>query len=131
MRHTKQRCSCKAFTMIELLIVMAVIALLLSIAAPRYFHSVDVGKEAALRQDLFVMRDAIDKFRGDTGRYPESLAELVDKHYIRVIPADPITDRADSWVIVSPPELNLGSGVYDVKSGAEGKNAEGSAYSEW
>jgi len=118
------------FTLIELIVVMAIIALLVTVAVPRYFASVDRSKEAVLRTDLNVMRDAIDKFYGDKGRYPENLAELVGKRYLRALPRDPITESTDTWVVVPPADPGL-SGVYDVKSGASGDSAEGSPYSSW
>lgn len=118
------------FTLIELLVVMAVIGLLLSLAAPRYFGSVDLAREAALRQDLAVMRDAIDKHFADTGRYPATLEELATRRYLRRVPVDPITERADSWVIVPPADSALGA-VYDVASGAGGTARDGSAYASW
>src|SRR6185312_426091 len=85
------------FTLVELLVVMAIIAVLLTIATPRYFNSVERSKEAVLRQDLNVMRDAIDKFHGDTGSYPRDLAELVEKRYLRAIPVDPLTESSETW----------------------------------
>lgn len=118
------------FTLIELLVVMAVIGLLLSLAAPRYFGSVDLAREAALRQDLSVMRDAIDKHFADTGRYPSSLEELASRRYLRRVPVDPITESADSWVVVPPADTALGA-VYDVSSGAPGTARDGSAYASW
>lgn len=120
----------RGFTLIELLVVLAVIALLLTIAVPRYFQSVERSKEAVLKQDLATMRDAIDKYYGDTGKYPEVLEDLVSKKYLRNIPVDPITDSATTWVAV-PPEDAAQGGVYDVKSGAPGNGKDGSAYSSW
>ncbi len=118
------------FTLIELLVVLAIIATLLVIAAPRYFRSVDYSKEVALKQTLAVMRDAIDKFHGDQGVYPESLEVLVEKRYLRGVPVDPITESATTWQITAPAEQNKGK-VYDVKSGAEGRAADGTNYNEW
>lgn len=118
------------FTLIELLVVLAIVATLLAIAAPRYFRSVEHSKEVALKQSLAVMRDAIDKFYGDQGVYPESLEVLVEKRYLRSIPVDPITESVTSWQIVAPAEPNTGK-VYDVKSGAEGRAAGGTSYKEW
>lgn len=117
------------FTLIELLVVMAIIATLLTIAVPRYFGSVDRSREVTLQQTLHVMRDAIDKFYGDNGRYPETVADLVEKRYIRVIPIDPITESAQTWVVVAPPDTTLKGSVYDVKSGAEGKTRDGVEFS--
>ena len=118
------------FTLIEMLIVMAVIALLLSITVPRYFGQVDKAKELVLRQDLTQLRDAIDKYFGDLGHYPDSLTDLVEKKYIRKVPVDPVTERADSWIIVPPEKKELGS-VFDIKSGAKGPARDGSDYATW
>jgi general secretion pathway protein G len=112
------------FTLIELLIVLSIIALMLTLALPQYFHSIDASKEKILAQNLTVTRDAIDKFYGDLGRYPDSLDELVDKHYLRTLPFDPVTDSATTWQIVPPDEQFPGK-VYDLKSGAEGSTLDG------
>ena len=113
------------FTLIELMVVMAIIAMLLSIAAPRYFNHLDRAREAALRQTLVVMRDAIDKFHGDTGRYPADLEELVSRRYLARLPVDPVSDRRDTWVTVP---LADAPGVWDVHSGAGG---EDQPYADW
>jgi general secretion pathway protein G len=118
------------FTLIELMVVMTVIALLISIAVPRYFHSIEIAKEATLKQSLSVMREAIDKYYGDNERYPSSIQELVTKKYIRAVPVDPITETTDSWVIISP-GLDITGAIYDIKSGAVGNAKDGSQYSEW
>lgn len=118
------------FTLIELLVVMAILALLLTLAVPRYFSSLDNSRDVALRHDLAVLRESIDKFYSDTGRYPETLEELAQKRYLRAVPADPITETARSWVVV-PPENADKSGVYDVRSGAPGKARDGTAYKDW
>jgi general secretion pathway protein G len=115
------------FTLIELLIVLAVIALMLTLALPEYLHSVDASKEKILAENLEVTRDAIDKFYGDVGRYPESLQELVDQHYLRSLPVDPITDSMTTWQIV-PPEEQFPGNVYDIKSGAPGTDREGKPF---
>ncbi|BFG79478.1 prepilin-type N-terminal cleavage/methylation domain-containing protein [Paraburkholderia terrae] len=117
----------KGFTLIELLIVLSVIALMLTIALPNYFHSIDASKEKILAQNLLATRDAIDRFYGDTGRYPDSLEELVEKHYLRSLPIDPITDSATTWHIVPPDEPFPGK-VYDIKSGAQGADSNGKPY---
>lgn len=117
------------FTLIELLVVMTVIALLLSIALPRYFNHLEASRVTILQQDLAVMRDALDKFHGDNGRYPDSLKELVDARYIRSVPVDPLTESADTWVEQPPPD-GESSGVYDVKSGAPGTTPDGRAYGD-
>lgn len=118
------------FTLIELLVVMAIIATLLSIVAPRYFNSIDKAKESVLRQDLGVMRNAIDQFYSDFGKYPIDLAELVDKRYMRSIPRDPFTESDKTWIEI-PPKNETESGVYDVQSGYTGRALDGSYYQEW
>ena len=118
------------FTLIELLVTLSIIALLLSLAAPRYFGRVDAAKETVLREDLRQMRDALDKYYGDNGHYPETLQELVTKKYLRRIPPDPITDSDKSWVPVQSPDPKK-RGVSDVKSGAQGKSKDGTPYNAW
>lgn len=120
----------RGFTLIELLVVMAIIATLLSIVAPRYFNSLDKAKEAVLRQDLGIMRNAIDQFYSDFGKYPLDLMELVDKRYLRNIPVDPFTESNATWVEV-PPKNQIEAGVYDVHSGHTGRATDGSFYEEW
>jgi len=120
------------FTLIELLVVMAIVALLVSIAAPRYFRSVDRAKEATLRTSLKVMRDAIDQHLADRGRYPDDLADLVRRRYLREAPTDPLTQRNDAWVPLAPPPDALASGgMADVRSGAAGRGLDGSLYADW
>ena len=119
-----------AFTLIELIVVMAIIALLLTLAGPRYFHSVDRAKEAVLKQNLSQMREAIDKYYEDRGRYPDSLEDLVARKYLRKLPSDPITDSVTSWVIVPPDEAGKGW-VFDIRSGATGNGLDNSAYDRW
>lgn len=118
------------FTLIELLVVMAIIATLIAIAVPRYFGSIEKSKEAVLKQDLSTMRDAIDKYYGDTGSYPSALDDLVTKKYLRNIPIDPITDTTATWITVAPEDAGKG-GVYDVHSGAPGNGRDGTPYSSW
>jgi general secretion pathway protein G len=120
----------RGFTLIELMVVMAIVALLLSLALPRYFNHLESARETILRQDLAVMRDAIDKYHGDRGHYPDSLEALVSARYLRSLPVDPITERADTWQIVAPPDDDA-AGVYDVRSGAPGKGRDGTLYGEW
>ena len=117
----------RGFTLIELLVVLAIIGGLVALAAPRYLHRVDLAKETVLVSDLATMREALDKFFGDTGRYPASLDELVAQRYLRKVPPDPITERADTWVVVAPPAPDQGA-VYDVKSGAAGAASDGRPY---
>ena len=126
----RQSRSHAGFTFIELLVVMVIIAILLSIVSPRYFNSIDKAKESVLRQDLGILRDAIDQFYSDTGNYPLSLEELVERSYLRSIPIDPLTESDETWVKIQPP--NEGEeGVYDVRTGYLGKAKDGSFYEEW
>jgi len=120
----------RGFTLIELLVALAIVALVLSIAAPRYFGSLHRADEAALKQDLAVMRDAIDKRYADTGHYPATLDDLVTEKYLRRIPPDPITQSVATWVVVPPQDPSLG-GVYDVHSGAKGVGRDGTPYEQW
>ena len=120
----------RGFTLIELLVVMAIIATLLMLAVPRYFTSEERAKEAVLKENLFQMRDAIGKYYGDKGKYPESLEALVNEKYLRAVPVDPITDSATTWVTVRPEDPEK-DGVADVHSGAEGTASDGSKYSDW
>lgn len=114
------------FTLIEMLVVMTLIALLLTLAVPRYFSALDNGRLNVQRQNVATLRDAIDKFFGDQGKYPESLDELVTKRYLRQVPVDPLSEAPD-WVVIAPPDPTLGA-VYDVQpaprpvlAAAEGK----------
>lgn len=121
----------RGFTLIELMVVMAIIASLLSLALPRYFNSVERSRESVLKQDLHIMRDAIDKYFADRGRYPQTLDELAEKRYLRRVPADPITDSVSTWITLPPPEGEVREGVYDVRSGAPGNSLDGEPYESW
>lgn len=118
------------FTVIELLVVLAALALLLSVAAPRYIQHLDTAREVALKEDLHQLRDAIDKFYSDQARYPAALDELVTKRYLRSVPEDPMTQRSDSWIIIAPGDRAPGA-VFDVRSGAKGQGRDGSRYAAW
>jgi general secretion pathway protein G len=120
----------RGFTLIELLVVMSIIAVLLTIAVPRYFHTLDRSRETVLRQDLSVLREAIDKHFGDYGQYPDSLTALVERRYIRAVPVDPFTRVADGWQMVVSEDADH-PGVRDVHSNAEGKGSDGLPYREW
>jgi general secretion pathway protein G len=119
-----------AFTLVELLVVIAIVGTLLTIAVPRYFASVERSKEAVLKENLAVMRDALQKYYGDKGKYPDKLEELAAAKYLRRIPIDPMTSSSETWVIVPPKDSEKGA-VYDVHSGAPGKGLDGTAYAEW
>jgi general secretion pathway protein G len=120
----------RGFTLIELLVVLAILATLLTLALPRYFGSVDKSKEAVLKENLFQMRDAISRYHADKGRYPETLEALATDKYLRKVPIDPITDSAATWITVRPDDPQK-TGVYDVKSGAQGKASDGTEYAQW
>jgi len=121
----------RGFTLIELLVVMAILGTLLTIAVPRYFHSLDRTKEVALKQTLAATRDAIDKFHGDTGKYPDSLEELVGKRYLRRIPFDPLTQSDRTWLLVAAPSDTGPGALYDLHSGAPGVTNDGTSYADW
>ncbi|HEU4851519.1 MAG TPA: prepilin-type N-terminal cleavage/methylation domain-containing protein [Telluria sp.] len=120
----------KGFTLIELLVVLGIVALLLTLAVPRFFPSVDGAKETILADNLRSTRVVIDQFHADTGRYPDSLDELVEKRYLRSLPYDPIAESASSWIIEAPEEEGKGL-VYNVRSGAQGTGRNGIPYGEW
>lgn len=118
------------FTLIELMVVMAVVAMLMTIALPRYFSSLEASRDTTLKQSLAVMRETLDQYYGDTGAYPDSLEELVERRYLRQVPIDPILERSDRWILVEPPEGVAGR-VSDVKSAATGQARDGSTYAHW
>ncbi|TFW09516.1 prepilin-type N-terminal cleavage/methylation domain-containing protein [Oxalobacteraceae bacterium OM1] len=120
----------RGFSMIELMVALAILATILSLAAPRYFNNLDVAKESVLREDLYVMRDALDKYFSDNGKYPATLDDLVTKRYLRAIPVDPFTQSAKSWVLVAPADPSLGA-VFDVRSSAPNKARDGTWYKDW
>jgi general secretion pathway protein G len=121
----------KGFTLIELLIVLAIVGTLLAIAVPSYFASLDNAKEASLKQTLSVVRTALDHFKGDVGRYPETLQELVTAKYLRGLPIDPITEASDQWVVETQAEPGQPTGIRDIHSAAPGNGKDGSAYGSW
>ncbi len=120
MRLRTARRSRLGFTLMELVVVMTLIGLLLTVALPRYLDALDRGKEKVLERNLTLMREAIDRYYGDTGRYPDRLEDLVAKRYLRAIPPDPFIE-APTWVVVAPSDLTLG-GVIDVDSTGNDQN---------
>ena len=122
--------ACVGFTLIELLIVMAIIGTLLSIAVPRYFHSLAHARETVLRQDLAILREALDKHYADVGVYPESLTVLVEKSYVRALPADPFTKSVESWTLVLSDDPDH-AGIRDIHSGAVDQAIDGTPVSTW
>lgn len=125
----------RGFTLVELLVVISLISLLAAMAMVQYRNSVQSGKEAALKTNLFRMRDAIDQYYADKGKYPSSIDTLVSDGYLRGIPEDPFTRSKDSWQTVpaepDPSNPSAEPGIYDVKSGAQGQALDGSNYSDW
>ncbi len=109
----RRRSSVRGFTLIELLVVFTILALLLTLATPRYLNTVDSGKIKVQMQNMATLRDAIDKFRADQGRYPSQLEELVTRQDLRQVPVDPVSGTRD-WTIVPSP-IAEEAGIYDVK----------------
>jgi general secretion pathway protein G len=118
------------FTLIELLVVLAIVALLLTLAMPRFFPSVDSAKETILAENLRNTRAVIDQYYSDTGRYPDSLEQLVEKKYLPALPFDPITGSSDTWTITEPEDADKG-GLRDLRSGAPGTGRNARPYQEW
>lgn len=127
--------SARGFTLMELLVVMSLIVLLTSIGLVAYQTSVQRGREAVLKEDLYRMRDAIDQFYVDKGKYPVDLSELVTGGYLRAVPVDPMTQSAESWQLIpAEPDPNNPSadlGIYNVLSGSDKLGIDGSKYSDW
>ena len=120
----------RGFTLIELLVVLGIVALLLTLAVPRFFPSIDSAKDTILADNLRNTRAVIDQYYADTGRYPDSLEQLVEKKYLRNIPVDPVADSSSAWILVPPEDATKGS-VYSIKSGAPGNDRNGKPYSDW
>ena len=122
----------RGFTFIEMLIVVSIIGILATIALPSFQTAVTKAKEATLKENLFVLRDVIDQHYVDQEKYPATLAELVEKRYLRRVPVDPITGQSDSWTFeYATDEQGQESGIVDVRSGSEQMGLNGAPYREW
>jgi general secretion pathway protein G len=123
------------FTLVELMIVMAIIAILMAVAIPIYSRSIVRAKESVLKNNLFTMRTVIDEYTYDKQKAPQSLNDLVSDGYMRQIPVDPITGTADSWRVIMEDASNTVNqsepGIFDVRSGSDKTSLEGTPYSEW
>ena len=126
----RRRASVAGFTLIEMLVVLSIIALLLSIAVPRYFGAISHSRELVLKDTLGILRSNIDGFRSDRGRYPVDLNELAEQHYIRAVPVDPITESASTWKTTASTDPQS-PGISDVHSGAAGATKEGVPYAQF
>lgn len=125
----------RGFTLLELMIVLSLIVLLASIGLMQYRSTVQRGREAVLAENLYRMRDAIDQFHVDKGKYPADISELVSAGYLRSIPLDPMTNSAESWQLIpaepDPSNPTADIGIYDIKSGSEAVGLDGRKYADW
>jgi len=123
------------FTLIELMIVMAITAVLMSIAVPIYTRSIQRSKETVLKNNLFTLRTVIDEYTYDKQKAPQTLQDLVSDGYLRQVPMDPITGKNDTWKLIMEDATNTVNqsmpGIFDVRSGSDLTSLEGTPYSEW
>jgi general secretion pathway protein G len=125
----------RGYTLIELIIVMAIISVLLAVAVPIYTKSIQRTKETLLKQNLFTLRNVIDEYTFDKKAAPQSLDDLVREGYLRAVPVDPIMGNEKSWRLIIEDALTsvdqTQPGIFDVRSGSDQKSLEGTPYSEW
>ena len=133
--RARSRRSDGGWTLIELMVVIALIMILATMALVQYRNSVTAAKEATLKGQLFIMRESIDQYYADKGKYPDSLQTLVSESYLRSMPRDPFTNSSDTWQTVpAEPEsgaTSAAAGIFDVKSGSEGTGLDGSRHADW
>ena len=120
----------RGYTLIEMMIVISIISILATMALPSFQKQLVRAKETNLRRSLFIMRDTIDQYFADHGRYPDSLQDLESGKYVRQIPMDPITGSPDTWITI-PPEGFAEGNIYDVHSGSNKVSLDGTPYNEW
>lgn len=134
-RRSGSKSGQQGFTLLELMVVMAVMLVLAAIAVPSYLASIKKAKEAVLKEDLHTMRVAIDSYTADKAKAPQSLDDLVQAGYLKAIPKDPITSRTDTWITGQSGSLTTieetDPGIDDVHSGAQENSTEGTNYSTW
>lgn len=121
----------RGFTLLELLFVMVIVALLAAIVGPSLTTGIDRARESALKEDLVIMRKAIDDFYADNGKYPPTLEILVEKRYMRSIAVDPVTDTHVTWVLLRNGYSSSDDGIFDIKSGSDLQARDGSRYKDW
>jgi len=123
------------FTLIELLVVVAIIGILAGVVVGQYQRSIKKAKEAVLKENLFRTRNSINQYFADKGKYPFDLRSLVEDHYLRTMPLDPITEGSETWILIyadlDDADISLEPGIADLQSGADGVGLDGSAYSSW
>ena len=123
------------FTLVELMIVMAIIAILISIAIPVYNRAITRARESVLKNNLFTMRTVIDEYTYDKGKAPQNIQDLVSEGYLRQIPVDPMTGSSDSWKVIMEDALTAVNqtepGIFDIRSGSDKTSLEGTPYAEW
>jgi len=123
----------RGFTLLEILVVMSILGILITLAIPSYNLAILKAKEAALKEDLFILRDLLDQYYSDHGNYPYTLEELVELEYLRAVPVDPLTGSSETWVELYLEEVEEDEepGVYDVHSGSNLVGTDGTPYNEW